>query len=48
MMNKDMHQTMINESTILANTIQNCLTETLKQGTEDMWDLHTFNQNDLL
>jgi hypothetical protein len=34
MMNKFMHQTMIDQSTVLANTIQNCLTETLKKGIE--------------
>jgi hypothetical protein len=35
MMNKAMHQTMIDQSTILVNTIQNCLTEMLKKGTEE-------------
>jgi hypothetical protein len=35
MMNKSMHQTMIDQSTILANTIQNCLTETLKKRIEE-------------
>jgi hypothetical protein len=34
MMNKAMHQTMINQAKVLANTIQNCLTETLKKGVE--------------
>jgi hypothetical protein len=32
MMNKAMHQTMIDQSKVLANTIQNYLTETLKKG----------------
>jgi uncharacterized cupin superfamily protein len=32
MMNKDMYPTMIDQSKVLANTIQNCLTETLKKG----------------
>jgi hypothetical protein len=35
MMNKAMHQTVIDQSTVLANTIQNCLTEMLKKGIED-------------
>jgi hypothetical protein len=35
MMNKAMHQTMIDQSKVLANTIQNCLTEMLKKGTKD-------------
>jgi hypothetical protein len=35
MMNKAMHQTMIDQSKVFANTIQNCLTETLKKGTEE-------------
>jgi hypothetical protein len=34
MMNKVMHQTMIDQAKVLANTIQNCLTETLKKGVE--------------
>jgi hypothetical protein len=49
MMNKAMHQTMIDQSKVLANTIINCLTETLKKGIEEgYWDLHTFDQSDLL
>jgi hypothetical protein len=35
MINKAMHQTMIDQSKVLANTIQNCLTEMLKKGTEE-------------
>jgi hypothetical protein len=35
MMNKAMHQTMIDQSTDLANTIQSCQTETLKKRTEE-------------
>jgi hypothetical protein len=35
MMNKAMHQTMIDQLTVLANTIQNCLTKTLKKGIEE-------------
>jgi hypothetical protein len=34
-MNKVMHQTMINQSTTLVNTIQNCLTEMLEKGIEE-------------
>jgi hypothetical protein len=34
MMNKAMHQTMIDQSKVLSNTIQNCLTEMLKKGAE--------------
>jgi hypothetical protein len=34
MMNKAMHQTMIDQANVLANTIQNCLTETLQKGAE--------------
>jgi hypothetical protein len=49
MMNKTMHQTMIDKSTVLANTIQNHLTETLKKERKrDTWDLHTFNQGNIL
>jgi hypothetical protein len=35
MMNKAMHQTMIDQSKVLANTIHNCLTEALKKGTKE-------------
>jgi hypothetical protein len=35
MMNKAMHQTMINQSIFLTNTIHNCVTETFKKGTEE-------------
>jgi hypothetical protein len=34
MMNKAMHQTMIDQAKVFANTIQNCLIETLKKGEE--------------
>jgi hypothetical protein len=34
MMNKAMHQTMIDQAKVPASTIQNCLTETLKKGAE--------------
>jgi hypothetical protein len=34
MMNKAMHQMMFDQAKVLANTIQNCLTETLKKGAE--------------
>jgi hypothetical protein len=34
MMNKAMHQTIIDQAKVLANIIQNCLTETLKEGAE--------------
>jgi hypothetical protein len=35
MVNKAMHQTMINQSKVLANTIQNCVTGMLKKGTKE-------------
>jgi hypothetical protein len=44
MMNKAMHQTMIDQSKVLANTIQNCLTETLKKGTEEGYMRPTYFQ----
>jgi hypothetical protein len=34
MMNKAMHEIMIDQAKVLANTIQNFLTETLKKGAE--------------
>jgi hypothetical protein len=34
MMNKAMHEIMIDQAKVLANTIQNCLTKTLKKGAE--------------
>jgi hypothetical protein len=35
MMNKAIHQTIIDQSKVFTNTIQKCLTETLKKGTEE-------------
>jgi hypothetical protein len=35
MMNEAMHQTMINQLGVFTNTIQNCLTKTLKKGKEE-------------
>jgi hypothetical protein len=34
MVNKAMHHTIIDQAKVFANTIQNCLTETLKKGAE--------------
>jgi hypothetical protein len=34
MMTKAMHQMMIDQSKVFANTIQNCLNEALKKGAE--------------
>jgi hypothetical protein len=44
-MNKAMYQTMINHSTVLTTTIQNCLIETFKKGTEDGYVGLTYYEN---
>jgi hypothetical protein len=48
-MNKMMHQTMIDQAKGLTNTIQSCpLKPSRKEQKEDIWDLHTYNQIELL
>jgi hypothetical protein len=49
MMTKAMHQTMIDQAKVFVNTVQNSLIEALKkEQKEGTWDLHMFNQTELL
>jgi dsDNA-binding SOS-regulon protein len=49
MMTKVMDQKMIDQAKVFANTVQNSLIKALKkEQKEDIWDLHTSNQKELL
>jgi hypothetical protein len=49
MMTKVMHQTMIDQAKVFANTVHNSLIEALKkEQKEDTWGMYIFNQTELL